>query len=77
MTIQQLRNMLTFAIEHDKDISCASILQTEVVTEGSEFANEHNITPGAILIGIEYLRDKQLTRGTLRFEPPDISEKLN
>lgn len=61
----------------DKGISGAAILWTEVCEEGDNFNSEFGVSPGSLLMGVEYMENGEIVRGTLKFEPPQISELLN
>lgn len=75
LTISNLQDGLQ-AIS-DKGISGAAILWTEVCEEGDSFNSEFGVPPGSLLMGVEYMEHGEMIRGTLKFEPPQISELLN
>ena len=53
------------------------ILWAEVCEVGDNFNSEYGVPPGSLLMGVEYMKNGEMIRGTLKFEPPVISELLN
>jgi hypothetical protein len=53
----------------------AKILWAKEVQPGSCFDDELGVTPGSILLGLEWIEDGEVANGTMRIEPPLVGSK--
>lgn len=75
LTLENLKDGLQAV--SGKGISGAAILWAEICEVGDNFNSEYGVPPGSLLMGVEYMKNGEMIRGTLKFEPPVISELLN
>ena len=61
------------AILKDTDISEGAAVQwADFCDEGNEYWISRGVTPGSLVLGIEYLDNGHLIHGTLQLQPPKI-----
>jgi len=74
VTIGQLRSALEIA--KMKGVSDAtSILWADIVEPGSKLVTE--VPPKTLLLGLEWMENGEINRGTLRVEPPSLTGMVN
>lgn len=72
LTLGEMKDGL-IGILKDSDISPgASILWADMCNEGDKYMLEGGAVPGSVLLGVEYIHNGKLIRGTIQLQPPKI-----
>lgn len=76
LTLEEMRTEIDNAIK--KGISpAAKILWADNVTEGDSYEIACGACPGSVLLGLEYIENGELVRGTLQLAPAAPSAVLH
>jgi len=75
VTLEDLRNSIDKLVKEKKVSEAAKILWATNVTDNADDPNRNSVMPGSILLGLEWLEDGEVAKGTLRVEPPAVASK--
>ena len=79
VTLKDLQNSINRLIRENQVSESATILWAKAVEPKTYFADdaddEYGVTPGSILLGLEWIDDGEVSRGTMRIEPPLVGSK--
>ena len=74
VTLKDLQDSIQRLIREKQVSETAKILWAKEVQPGSSF-DDAGVMPGSILLGLEWMEDGEVSRGTMRVEPPVIGSK--